>query len=208
VLANIGNLPVGGSAIVTIVVRPTNTAIGTTLTNFVKVTAVETDPNLSNNVSQVVSTTVIPPTTTPVDTIGPTVVGLERFGFHARPTRLLLTFNEALDPARATDLADYRLTGPRGKVIRIRSATYNAGARTVTLRPTRLLNLHHAFKVVVNGTTGSVLADVAGNALDGDGDGRPGGDFTGRITRASLAQGPAAPQRCRGNPSGATRTRV
>jgi uncharacterized repeat protein (TIGR01451 family) len=189
VVASLGNLPAGDSATVTIVVRPTNAAIGTTLPNTVAVTATETDPNPSNNVSQVVTTTVIPP----VDTIGPTVVALKRFGFHVRPTRLVLTFSEALDPARATNLAAYRLTGPRGRVIRIRSATYNAVARAVTLRPTRLLNLHHTFHVVVNGTSARRLADLAGNALDGDGDGRPGGDFTGRITRASLAEIPGGP---------------
>src|SRR5262249_30763448 len=107
--------------------------------------------------------------------------------------RLVLIFSEALDPASATNLADYRLTGPRGRVIRIRSVTYNAAARTVTLRPTRLLNLHQTFHVVVNATTASGLADLAGNALDGDGDGRTGGDFTGRITRASLAEVPRGP---------------
>jgi hypothetical protein len=142
---------------------------------------------------QVVTTTVIPPPATPVDTTGPTVVALERFGFHARPTRLVLTFSEALDPARAIDLADYRLTGPCGRVIRIRSATYNAAARTVTLRPTRLLDLHHTFHVVVNGTTRHGVADRAGNAMDGDRDGRPGGAFRGRITRATLAEVPGGP---------------
>jgi uncharacterized repeat protein (TIGR01451 family) len=193
VVANLGNLPVGDSATITIIVRPASAAIGTTLTNTVAVAAAETDPNPSNNVAQVVTATVIPPATPPVDTIAPTVVALQRFGFHARPTRLVLTFSEALDAARANNLADYRLISPCGGVIRIRSATYNAAARTVTLRPTRLLDLHHTFRVVVNGKSTSGLADLAGNALDGDGDGRPGGKFAGRITGASLADGPGGP---------------
>jgi type VI secretion system secreted protein VgrG len=198
VVASLGNLPVGGDATVTIVVRPTTTAIGTTLSNTVAVTATETDPNPTNNVNQVVTTAVIAAMPPPVDTAGPTVVRLQRFGFHARPTRLVLTFNEALNPARAIDRANYRLTGPHGAVIRIRSATYDPTSRSVTLRPVHLLNLHHIFRLVVRGTSAGGLADPIGNALDGDGDGRPGGDFTGRIDRDSLA----------GVPGGLARTRL
>ena len=51
VVASLGNLPVGGTATVTIVVRPTTAASGTTLFNTVAVTAAETDPNPTNNVS-------------------------------------------------------------------------------------------------------------------------------------------------------------
>src|SRR5262249_40889208 len=76
VVVTLGNLPVGDSATVTIVVRPTNAAIGTTLTNTVAVTAAETDPNPSNNVKQVVTTQVATTAVivSPSDTIGPTVV--------------------------------------------------------------------------------------------------------------------------------------
>ena len=80
-------------------------------------------------------------------------------------------------------------------MIRIRSATYDPAARAVTLRPARLLSLNQVFRLVVNGTSTVGLADLAGNALDGDGDGRPGGDFTGRIDRASLAEIPSGPAR-------------
>jgi hypothetical protein len=99
--------------------------------------------------------------------------------------------DEALDQARATDLANYRLTGPCGGVIRIRSATYDPAARTVILRPARLLPLRNVFRLVVKGTSTGSLTDLAGNALDGDRDGRPGGDFIGRIDRASLAEVPS-----------------
>jgi hypothetical protein len=76
-------------------------------------------------------------------------------------------------------------------VIRIRSVSYDPAARAVTIRPARLLNLNRVFQLVVNGTSTVGLTDLAGNALDGDADGRPGGDFTGRIDRASLAEVPS-----------------
>src|SRR5262249_25966710 len=105
VVANLGNLTVGDSATLTIVVRPNDAAIGTTLTNTVAGIPAQTDPNASNNAAKGYTKTVVPPPTPPADTIGPTVVALQRFGFHAQPTWLVLTFSEALDPARATALA-------------------------------------------------------------------------------------------------------
>jgi hypothetical protein len=140
---------------------------------------------------QVATTAVIGPTAPPADTTGPKVVSLRRLGFHARPTQLVLTFDEALDPARATNLGNYRLTGPCGGVIRIRSATYDPAARTLMLRPARLLPLRNVFTLVVNRKSTRSLTDLAGNALDGDRDGRPGGEFIGRIDRASLAELPS-----------------
>ena len=193
VVASLGSLPVGGMATVMIVVPPTAAAIGTILSNTVAVTAAETDPNLTNNVAQVVTAAVIGPTPPPADTTGPMVVSLRRFGFHARPTRLVLTLDEVLDPALATDLANYRLTGPCGGVIRIRSAVYDPAARTVILRPARRLPLRQVYRLVVNGTSTGSLSDLAGNALDGDRDGRPSGNFIGRIDRASLAEVPSGP---------------
>jgi uncharacterized repeat protein (TIGR01451 family) len=187
VVAELGNLAVGGTATVVIVVRPTAPAIGTTLFNTVGASANEADPNLTNNQTQVTTTQVIAPG---ADTTGPTVVSLQRFGFHARPTRLVLTFSEALNPVRATDLVNYRLTGPTGGVVRILSAVYDPVTQTVTLQPARRLSLHRTFRLIVTSGSTTGVTDLAGNALDGDGDGSPGGAFVGRINRASLAEFP------------------
>jgi uncharacterized repeat protein (TIGR01451 family) len=192
VVADLGNLAVGGTATVVIVVRPTIEAIGTTLFNTVGASANEADPDLTNNQTQVTTTQVIAPS---ADTAGPTIVSLQRFGFHARPTRLVLSFNEALDPARAADLANYRLVNARGAVIRIRSATYDPETRTVTLLPARLLNLHRTFVLT---TSGSGITDLSGNALDGDGDGRNGGDFTGKVNLSIFADHPGQARRSAG----------
>jgi type VI secretion system secreted protein VgrG len=107
-------------------------------------------------------------------------------GFHARPTLLVLTFSGNLDPARAVNLSNYRLEGPDGRVIVLRSASYDSVTRTVTLEPRRLLPLRRTFRLTVHGNTATAVADRVGNLLDGDRDGRPGGDFTVTITRDLL----------------------
>ena len=184
VVANVVSLSVGQTATVVIVVRPTTAAVGMTLFNTVAVTADQADPVLTNSQMQVVATQVI--AAPGPDVTGPTVLRVHRLGFHARPTRIVLTFNEALDPARAADLANYRLTGPQGGAIPVRSATYDPALLTVTLRPARRLNLHRVFELVVNGLAPTGLTEVAGNLLDGDADAQLGGNFITRIDRNSL----------------------
>jgi uncharacterized repeat protein (TIGR01451 family) len=78
------------------------------------------------------------------DTIGPRVTALRRFGFHAQPTFLVASFDAALDAAAAANPNNYRLVdlgpdrrlGTRDDRARsVRSATYDAATRTVTLAP-------------------------------------------------------------------------
>jgi hypothetical protein len=117
----------------------------------------------------------------------PTVVSLQRFGSGARPTRLVLTFNTPLDPGRAGRLANYRLVAPGrdqafgtrdDRAIRLRSVVVGPDARTVTLTPGPRLGLRgRRFLLAIDGTAPDGLTDAAGNPLDGDRDGRPGGDF-------------------------------
>ena len=129
---------------------------------------------------------------------GPTVVSLQRFGFHAQPTLLVLTFSTPMDPARAQDLSNYRLVavkpaqrfGRPGHMIALRSATYDPTRLTVTLVPAERLYLRHFFQLTVNGTSPGGVTDTEGRLLDGNHDGAPGGDFVGQIGPGSLA-GPA-----------------
>jgi hypothetical protein len=118
---------------------------------------------------------------------GPTVVSLQRFGSGARPTRLVLTFSAPLDPGRAGRLANYRLVAPGrdqafgtrdDRAIRLRSVGVGSDARTVTVSPVPRLGLRgRRFLLAVAGTAPDGLTDQAGNPLDGDRDGRAGGDF-------------------------------
>jgi hypothetical protein len=116
----------------------------------------------------------------------PSVQGLQRFGFHAQTTHLLVTFDSVFDLSRADASTNYVLLapGPDGRfgtrddrTIRIKSAIYDASTNTVTLTPSRRLNLHRRYELIVNGSTPTGITDTAGNLLDGDGSGKPGSNY-------------------------------
>ena len=78
----------------------------------------------------------------PVNVYDPaTVQNLVRLGFHFQPTRIVLTFSAALDPASASNLANYQLVTmyPHNRgvsaPIPIKAAIYNPITRTVKLQP-------------------------------------------------------------------------
>jgi hypothetical protein len=118
---------------------------------------------------------------------GPRVSGVERFGFHAQPTFLVINFDGPLDPGPATKVSNYRLKGPNGGQIRIVSAIYNSTTHAVTLRPAQQLNLQKTFVLTINGTAPSGLTNPDGLLLDGAGTGRPGSNSVTTITSANLA---------------------
>jgi Bacterial Ig-like domain (group 3) len=123
---------------------------------------------------------------------GPLVMNFQRFGYHAQPTVLVLTFNKDLDPATADNAANYRIVplglhGKFGRAIAIKRIAYNPSARTVTLRPSQRLNVHDRFELLVNGTSTHAVADLALHALDGGKTGEAGSDYTGMIDWATLA---------------------
>ena len=130
-------------------------------------------------------------TTVTTDAPSPTVTGLQRFGYHAQPTELVLTFSTALDASTAEDVANYQLNlivGRRiGRAIAIASATYDAASLAVSLRPARRLSLFARYRLVVNGSTPTGVAGVAGQLLDGRGDGTPGTDYVATFGREILA---------------------
>ena len=127
----------------------------------------------------------------------PAVEELRRYGFHAQPTLLVLTFTGPLDPTRAEDLSNYALVGPvggrgrGGHPIAISRAIYDASTHTVTLLPARGLNVHDRYRLTIRGTGPAGVAGPSGVLLDGTGDGRPGSDSVITFGRESLA-GPAS----------------
>lgn len=145
-------------------------------TNTAAITHVDQfDLNTTNNTS---TATVTP------QLLAPTVTNLQRFGFHAQPTELVLTFDSPLDPVRAQDVANYRLFellhgGRLRRPIPIKTATYDSTVHTVTLtfkHPTSLA-LHRHYELIVNGTSPSSVAGSTGIPLDGKGNGVPGSDY-------------------------------
>ncbi len=141
--------------------------------------------------------TVIPPSRPTVVPAAdpPTVVSLKRYGVHMEPTVLVLTFSSALDPSRAEDVRDYRIIGPSGRKVGIKSAVYDPVAHTVTLRPISRIDIHHTSHVTVIGTGIYGVAGVADTLLDGASDGKAGSDYVATLTWRNLILTPAQAER-------------
>jgi hypothetical protein len=156
-------------------------------------------PSVSNAVIQVVN----PPTD-----VAPTVVLLQRFGFHNQPTSLVLTFSTALEAAQAQNVSNYRIVAlgghQAGHVIKVRSAVYNPATLTVTLFLAQQLDLHKQYQLTVNGTAPNGLAGATGLLLDGQGNGVPGSSYGKTITGKLLAGPALAPPLSRDRPALAT----
>jgi Bacterial Ig-like domain (group 3) len=117
---------------------------------------------------------------------GPTVTNLQRFGFHAQPTMLVLTFSEALNPTQAQNVANYVVTG--GSVTyTVSSAVYNPANNTVTLHFSQKLNVHNTYTITVNGTAPNGLTSAGGALLDGANTGKPGSNYVNTFGMEILA---------------------
>ena len=95
--------------------------------------------------------TLVPtPAVTPEPLTCPNVASIVRFGVHRRPSRIVVTFRGAVDPVQAQNPGNYALVGPgRDGVfgtaddehIGIVSAVFDPSAESVTLAPSRRLNV-------------------------------------------------------------------
>ena len=170
----LGDLAVGASVQLTLVVRPT---VAGPITNIVRVFARNADPDFLNNSAGIV---------TAVDArLGnssdvPRLSSVRRSG-----SRLTLAFDAALNPIRARDRARYSvvLAGRDGifgtaddRPVALARALSNASARTVTLRLRRPISATTAVQVRVRGDATLGLTGATGALIDGDRDGLPGGD--------------------------------
>ncbi len=148
------------------------------------------DSNFAPSVSSTVVEVVSASTTTGVS--GPKLMKVQRFGFHMMPTRLVLTFDRALDATAADSLRNYRIKTMSGGRIKLKSAVYDDQTHTVTLRPVNRMNLHRKYSIVVVGSQPTGVEDVAGNMLDGTRSGTSGTDYHGVIIDKDLVIGSAA----------------
>jgi hypothetical protein len=97
--------------------------------------------------------------------------------------RLRVTFTEALNPVDANAKSNYELRGAGDNgifgdaddVIFDLTPHYTAGALSVVLDVADGLPLTPLYRLSVSGS--STIHDLSGLALDGDGDGQPGGNF-------------------------------
>jgi Bacterial Ig-like domain (group 3) len=144
-------------------------------------------PSLSSTATQIVSPLPVNPTPVPPPiVVDPTIVAVERFGFHRMRTTLVLKFSHAVDATIAQDSKEYRIINPAGKVISVKSAVYNPTLLTVTLHPKNRINIHHASTLIVYGTAHKGLTSAEDKWLDGAGTGQPGSDYHTRLTWRNL----------------------
>ena len=78
------------------------------------------------------------------------------------------------DSAKVPSVGPAGKAAPRAKPIPVTSAVCNPAARTVTLTPSRRLDLHQYYRVTVKGTG---IAGADGTLLDGTNTGKPGSDY-------------------------------
>jgi len=131
---------------------------------------------------------------------GPKVELVQRFGIHMQPTVLVVSFNEALDPASAVNLNNYKITDPAGRSVRIRSAVFNAATNTVTLWPMDRINLHHTYHLKLVGTGPGGIRNTQGELLDGADTGTADSDYLGTLTWRNVVLTPAEAKKY-GHPS-------
>jgi hypothetical protein len=154
------------------------------------------DANNAGSNSLAVVVVVIPaPLTAPAPLVAPVVVSVRSLGVSPEATALVLQFNEALDSARAEDLANYQIVGPNRRVVAIRTAVYDLSTNTVTLTLVRPINMNLSYRLTVSGTGPQSIASASGILLDGSGTGPFGSDYVTQLTVASFAPQPSAAAR-------------
>ena len=115
----------------------------------------------------------------------PTLVGMQSLVNPQSPTRLVLTFSQPMDVARAEDRSNYRvvwagrdhrLGTQDDRVVPIRRARYDAATQSVTLRLMHQQPLHRTLWLMVTGSSSGGLMNTSGAPLVDFGTGGPGGD--------------------------------
>ena len=97
-----------------------------------------------------------------VETDGPQVTSVVRYGYSNQPTILVVSFNGPITTASADNVSNYRIVGPGGHRIKVKSAMYDAGTNQVILKPATRLSLVRKYTLTIAGTTSSGVANPAG----------------------------------------------
>ena len=95
---------------------------------------------------------------------------------HKKVTRILIGLTATVDPVQATNIANYHLTmsGRHGsfdarkgaKMLKVRSATYDAGSHSVTLSLAKPLKITKAVQLRIGGPSPSGLKDAFGRPIN------------------------------------------
>ncbi len=120
------------------------------------------------------------------DTTAPEVSSLTWTGTSRSITSLQVGFSEPLEEAYAMNQNNYQLVAPGlgNRVIPLTPESYNGSSYTVTLTPSVVLPSGQYYYIQIVGSGPSAIRDIAGNLLDGAGNGQAGSSY-----QASFAQG-------------------
>jgi hypothetical protein len=152
----------------------------------------------TDNLGDVQPTPTIAQATTSV-TVPPSVVlsrVLDVTNKKHQVTEVLITFSGAVNATEADSTAIYRLTLPgkhgsytakNARTIPLGSASYSGADDTVTLIPKKPFKLAKPVQLFVDGLPPSGLQDSLGRLIDGDHDGRPGGNAVAVLTRSGVS---------------------
>ena len=103
-------------------------------------------------------------------------------------------FSEGLDLASAQNTANYTIltTGRHGQFgkgsqrIRATKAVYDAASQTVTLYPSRRLNINQRYELIVSGKAPRGVASASAVMLDGADNGQPGSNYVAVLDKQEL----------------------
>jgi hypothetical protein len=131
---------------------------------------------------------------TPAAPVPPTIRSLVRLDQGRQATRLMLTFSEELNVATAQAIRNYRLVDRMGRVIPIRSVSYQADSRLVIVRVGRRLDARAVYFFGANGDDPGAIRSLAGALLHGAGNGLGGSDWIVRLQGNRVRSAAALPQ--------------
>ena len=142
-----------------------------------------------------------------VNRMGPHVMSVKAVSGPFGVAGVAIAFDEPLDPSRAVDILNYgysvRTAGRDGKfgtaddkLIGLCPATYNPATLTVTLPLAIAIPANARMEIMINQATdvpgaGVGVSDLAGNLLDGNDDGHPGGPFSAVVVARPVHQAAA-----------------
>ncbi len=173
-----GTLAPGAQATVTITVAVVHST--GSLVNTVRASDDGADINSGNNVATVTTAIVAAPVTMP-NAAAPSAVSGRRLGYHHLPTTLVLTFDTDVNRKAVENLSNYKIVGPKGNIIPLKSAAYDASKHQVRLRPLVRLTLREPYMLTVKGEGPAGVASAAGALPAGPRSGLLGRDYVARV---------------------------
>ena len=184
--AAIGDLVPGQVAAVTVVLRPGAPGL---IVDQATVSGDQTDYLIGNNYSELATVVV-------ADQSAPVILNERLNVSNKRIPNVVLTFNKALDPTLASNLANYAIydlgsngtLSSNGPAVRLASAVYNSTSRSVTITPRGALSVGRFYKLVVDGPGAPGIEDTFGNVLDGAGNGTQDSIFESLIGRGTATR--------------------